>query len=43
MKKIIAMTILGAILASCYHPPQQAWQPKRSFSVDHTRKKHDRR
>ncbi len=40
MKKIAALAILGAILTSCYHPPRQAWHPKRNFSVDHTRKKH---
>ncbi len=40
MKKILALLVLGAIITSCYRPPNQAWQPKRNFSVDHSRKKH---
>jgi hypothetical protein len=39
MKKLFAIAILGAFLTSCYHPPRQAWQPKKSFSVDHGRKR----
>gem|GEM_PF-5368222 len=39
MKKLITFTVLGLILASCYRPPNQSWQPKKNFGVAHTRKK----
>jgi hypothetical protein len=39
MKKLIVLVVLTGFLASCYRPPHQAWQPKKSFSVDHGRKK----
>ena len=39
MKKLFAFLIISAIMSSCYRPQSQSWQPKKSFSVSHTKKK----
>ena len=39
MKKLFAFLLIGAIMSSCYRPQSQSWQPKKSFSVSHAKKR----